>query len=175
MGRNVHAGPLPQEPMPARVCSRLARCWRRWRDLLGVMSASQDVLSSLRRTTCFHRFDMRTTAIVWGSCSCSALVREFRQSPDELTGVIKHQPRCTDPSSTPACFQEFVYEVPRGDLQDPEQPWARPLLPRGHPSCKQQCHVTVPDSNQRCSEGISKENTGGGGLHLRRDDNTPFA
>lgn len=68
--RNVHTGALPRQRMPARVCSRLARCWRGWRDLLGVMRASQDALP-LRRTICFHRFDMRTAAIVRGSRSCS--------------------------------------------------------------------------------------------------------
>lgn len=139
----------------------------------------RDMLS-LWLTICFQRFDMETTTVVWGSCSCSALISEFGQSPDKLPGFIKHQPHCTEPSWMPACSQDFVYKIPRGDLQDSLQPWARTLLPRGDPTeevkdCKQQCHVTVQDSNQHHFGGISKESKGRVGLYPRGDGNTPLS
>lgn len=130
-------------------------------------------------TICFQRFDMKTTTVVWGSCSCSSLISEFGQSPGKLLGFIKHQPRCTQPSWMPACSQDFVYKIPRGDLQDSLQPWARTLLPRGDltkevKGCKQQCHVTVQDSNQHHFGGISKGSKGRVGLYPRGDGNTPL-
>lgn len=151
-----------QPPGTLRALERPARCEEHPREML-----------SLWHMSCLHRFDMKTSTVVWGSHSCSASISKHRWSPDKLPGFIKQEPCCTEPSLMPVCFQDFVYKIPHGELQDPLHPWARVLQPSRWPGwrvtgCKQQCQATTQDSNQPHLGEISKKREKGQNLREKK-------